>query len=59
MKQKDVVVGATYIVKVSGRLVSVRLDRNCEYGGWYGTNTMTGREIRIRTAAKLRRPVVS
>ena len=23
-------------------------------GGWYGTNTATGREIRIRTAARLR-----
>jgi len=30
------------------------LTRECEYGGWYGKNLATGREIRIRTAARLR-----
>lgn len=55
MKQKDVTLGAVYIVKVSGRLVPVRLESVSPYGGWVGRNQNTGREIRIRTAAKLRR----
>lgn len=55
MKLKDVVLGATYTVKVSGRLAPVRLETVSPYGGWVGRNTVTGREIRIRTAAKLRK----
>lgn len=54
MKKADVV-GKTYLVKVSQRVVPVRIDRACEYGGWFGTNTITGREVRVRTAARLRR----
>lgn len=56
MKQADVSVGTTYVVKVSGHLVPLRLDRESAYGkGWEGTNLATGRQIRIRSAAKLRR----
>ena len=55
MKKADVVVGKTYVMKVSGKLVPVRLTREAPYGGWFGTNTVTNREVRIRTAAKLRR----
>lgn len=55
MLKKDIVIGATYIVKVSGHLVPVRIDRPSEYGGWYGTSLRSGREIRIRSAQKLRR----
>jgi hypothetical protein len=58
MLKADVVLKGVYVVKVSGKLVRVRVDRVCEFGGWYGTNLATGREIRIRTAAKLRRPVL-
>lgn len=54
MKKADIVVGQTYIVKVSGRLTSVALESISPYGGWNGRNTRTGREVRIRTAAKLR-----
>ena len=54
MTKAQVSIGTTYIVKVSGALAKVRLTRECEYGGWYGTNLATGREIRIRTAARLR-----
>jgi allophanate hydrolase subunit 2 len=57
MKQADVVLGETYIVKVSGFLVPVVLESVSTYGGWNGRNTRTGREVRIRTAAKLRRRV--
>ena len=54
MKKHNVKVGTTYIVKVSGRLAKVRLTREHDRGGWCGTNLATGREIRIRTAARLR-----
>jgi hypothetical protein len=54
MQKQNVHIGTTYIVKVSGTLAKVRLTREHARGGWYGTNLATGREIRIRTAARLR-----
>lgn len=55
MKQKDVQVGGTYTVKVSGTLVPVKLLNESPYGGWNGVNITTGRAVRIRTAARLRK----
>ena len=55
MRKADVVLGETYKVKVSGKLVPVRLTAESQYGGWIGTNTATGRTIRIRGAGRLRR----
>lgn len=57
MQKQNVHIGTTYIVKVSGTLTRVRLTREHPRGGWYGTNLATGREIRIRTAARLRKEV--
>ncbi len=57
MQKRNVKVGSTYIVKVSGTLAKVRITREHPRGGWYGTNLATGREIRIRTAARLRSEV--
>ena len=57
MQKQNVHIGTTYIVKVSGTLAKVRLTREHERGGWCGTNLATGREIRIRTAARLRSEV--
>ena len=54
MQKRNVHIGSTYIVKVSGTLAKVRITREHPRGGWYGTNLGTGREIRIRTAARLR-----
>ena len=54
MQKRNVHIGTTYVVKVSGTLAKVRLTREHPRGGWYGTNLATGREIRIRTAARLR-----
>ena len=56
MKKADVTIGATYIVKVSGKLTRVRLTRESPYGGWDGLNLATQREVRIRSAARLRYP---
>ena len=57
MKKADVTIGATYIVKVSGKLTKVRLTGESPYGGWIGLNLATQREVRIRSAARLRAPV--
>ena len=57
MQKNNVKVGTTYIVKVSGTLARVHITREHARGGWYGTNLTTGREIRIRTAARLRSEV--
>jgi len=54
MQKQNVYIGTIYVVKVSGVLAKVRLIREHPRGGWYGTNLATGREIRIRTAARLR-----
>ena len=58
MLKANVQLGKVYIAKVSGKLCRVRLARASEYGGWMATNLETGREIRIRSAAKLRREVL-
>jgi len=57
MQKHNVKIGTIYLVKVSGTLAKVRLTREHDRGGWYGTNLATGREIRIRTAARLRSEV--
>jgi hypothetical protein len=57
MQKHNVRVGSTYIVKVSGTLARVRITREHDRGGWYGFNLAAGREIRIRTAARLRSEV--
>ncbi|HUT54383.1 MAG TPA: hypothetical protein VM658_13420 [bacterium] len=54
MKRKDVEVGRTYLVKVSGKLVPVRLEAEHPNGGWTGVNKETRRQVRVRTAARLR-----
>jgi hypothetical protein len=55
MKQSQVKLGGTYTVKVSGVLVPVKLVRENSRGGWDGVNVTTGRAVRIRTAARLRK----
>ena len=59
MKKKDVQLGGVYVAKVSGRLAPVRITRESPYGGWEAVNVKTGRSIRVRSAARLRRPVAS
>lgn len=54
MKKRDVLIGATYVAKVSGQTAHVRIDRESPSGGWEGTNRSTGRRVRIRSAQRLR-----
>ena len=60
MRKMDVLVGGVYEVRVSGRIAPVRLIAEHWSGkGWDGVNIVTGRDIRIPTAARLRREVES
>lgn len=54
MKKTEVELRGVYVAKVSGQLVTVRIDRESPYGGWDATNLATGRAVRIRSAARLR-----
>ena len=55
MKRTDVQTGATYLVKLAGNLVPVRIDRQHENGGWLGTSVKTGKSIRIKSPQRLRK----
>ncbi len=61
MKKAEIKVGGHYIAKVSGRIVTVRVDAIRECGGYdhnrpvYDvTNLTTGRKTTFRSAAKFR-----
>ena len=55
MKNSDVQIGATYLVKVADNLVPVKLVREHPSGGWEGTSEKTGKTIRIKSAQRLRK----
>ncbi len=59
VKKKDVEVGGKYTALVSGKVVTVRIDGVSAFGGWTATNLETRREVRIRTAQRLRSKVVT
>ena len=63
MKASQIVIGKVYIVKVSGDLVRVRITSSrfiaswngqTKASGWLGTNLATGREIKIKSAQRIR-----
>lgn len=58
MKNSEVQLNRVYAAKVSGKLVPVRIQAEWSFGnghyGWIGRNEETGREVRIKTAARLR-----
>lgn len=54
MKNANVQVGKVYVVKVTGKMAPVRLEAVSPHGGWVGRNLRTNKEVRIKTAAKLR-----
>jgi hypothetical protein len=57
MKKKDVKIGGLYAARVSGKLVAVEVLRESRNGGWDAINTETKRDVRIKSAARLRFPV--
>lgn len=54
MKKAEIENGRCYIALVSGKLVTVKINRESYYGGWDATNLATGRRIRIKSAQRLR-----
>ena len=55
MKKDEVKVGGVYTVMVSDKLVPVRIDAEHASGkGWVGTNVQTGRQVRVKSAQRLR-----
>jgi hypothetical protein len=63
MKGNEIEVGKVYAVKVSGKVVPVRIWRKCErfpkhrpYGVdyWEGCNCRTGRQVKILSAQRFR-----
>ena len=66
MLKKDVKVGAVYSAKVSGNLTTVKITGFSEYVGyrglkrnsWKAVNLATGREVLIKSAAKLRTEIL-
>lgn len=59
MKNSEIKIGKHYAAKVSGDITVVRIIAKSVLGGWDARNIHTGREIRIKSAARLRREVVS
>jgi hypothetical protein len=57
MKKTDVQINATYLVKVAGNLVPVRIDAEHDSGGWLGTSRKTGKQIRIKSPQRLRKRI--
>lgn len=54
MKAKDVVIGATYRVKVGCTVAEVKITRENPHGGWDGRSVATGKTIRIKSPQRLR-----
>ena len=55
MKKNEVQIGATYQVSVTGKLAPVRIVCEHPHGGWNGVNVETKREVRIKSAQRLRK----
>lgn len=56
MKKDDVKIGGTYLAKVSDKVVAVRIDAANARGGWDATNLSTNKQVRIKSAQRLRGP---
>jgi hypothetical protein len=56
VKKHEVQIGGTYLAKVSTKVVPIRIDRESPYGGWDATNLVTDRQVRIKSAQRLRCP---
>lgn len=59
MKKAQVKIGGTYAAKVSDRIVPVTLISENRFGGWIGRNEKTGRDVHIKSAARLRFEIIA
>jgi len=55
MKKNEVKIGQCYMAKVTNNEVPVRIEAENRNGGWNAKNVATGRNVRIKTAQRLRR----
>ena len=55
MLKSEVVIGESYMVKVSRKWCVVKILNSCRSGEWVGYNFDTGRKVRIRTVDRLDR----
>jgi len=56
MKKDEITIGGTYLAKVTDKVVPVRLDAENPHGGWDATNLVTNKQVRIKSAQRLRGP---
>ena len=56
MNKNDIKIGNTYLAKVTGKVVPVRIDAENTHGGWDATNMATKKKVRIKSPQRLRRP---
>ena len=56
MNKADIKVGNEHVIKVSGNITRVRILSKSPDGGWLG-KLQSGREIRVRNAARLLAPI--
>lgn len=54
MKKSEIKIGSIYAAKVSDQLAAVKIKGDRPYGGWDAINLRTGREVRIKSAQRLR-----
>jgi hypothetical protein len=57
MKKNEVKIGGVYVTKVSDKMAAVRITGVNPHGGWDAVNVDTNREVQIKSAQRLRRPV--
>ena len=56
MKKNEVQLGGTYKCKVSNKIVSVKITHENPHGGWGAKNLSTGKNVKIKSAQRLRGP---
>ena len=56
MTKDEIKIGGTYLAKVTDRVVPIRIDAENRHGGWDATNLVTNKQIRIKSAQRLRGP---
>lgn len=54
MKKDEIKIGETYTAKVTNKVVPVRIDKENPRGGWDGVNLVTNKQVRIKSAQRLR-----
>jgi hypothetical protein len=57
MKKAEIRIRGRYVAKVSNKIVTVMIESENPFGGWFAINESTGKRVKIKTAARLRRAI--